>query len=318
MLKYVSWFILAVWITICTIPGIALAKTYKVGVTVIVSHPALEADQKGFEKALEDAGLTVEYDVQNAQGDMSNAQAIAQKFKNDDLDLVYAIATPTAQAAVKVIKNKPIVYSSVTDPVDAGLVKSMEPSGTNVTGISDAWPIERQIGLYLEMVPNAKKWGTIYNAGDANSARSISWTKAAMKKFGLELIEVTVSNSSEVYTAAQTLVGRVDALYITSDNTAYSALEAMVKVANTKKIPLFGGDTTTVGKGFIAAYGLNYFQVGYSAGKKAALVLKGQDPGAIPSGLTENLSLHLNLTAAKKQGVQVPQKIIDMAEKTYQ
>jgi putative ABC transport system substrate-binding protein len=294
-----------------------LAKTYKIGVTVIVSHPALESDQEGFEKAIAEAGLEAEYDYQNAQGDMANATTIAQKFKNDDLDLVHAIATPTSQAAVKVIKNHPIVYSSVTDPVDAGLVKTMGPSGTNVTGISDAWPVERQIELYHQMVPSAKKWGTIYNAGDANSVKSISWTRDAMKKFGLELVEVTISNSAEVYTGAQTLVGRVDAIYITSDNTVVSALESVVKVANDKKIPLFGGDTTTVDKGMIAAYGLNYYQVGYSAGKKAVLVLKGQDPGTVPSGLTENLSLWVNLKAAKDQNVTVPEKFIKMAEKVF-
>jgi len=302
---------------VLAVSGTALAKIYKIGVTVIVSHPALEADQKGFEKAIAEAGLEAEYDYQNAQGDMANATMIAQKFKNDALDLVHAIATPTSQAAVKVIKNKPIVYSSVTDPVDAGLVKTMGPSGTNVTGISDAWPIERQIELYHQMVPSAKKWGTIYNAGDANSVKSISWTRAAMKKFGLELIEVTISNSAEVYTGAQTLVGRVDAIYITSDNTVVSALESVVKVTNNKKIPLFGGDTTTVEKGMIAAYGLNYFQVGYSAGKKAVLVLKGQDPGTVPSGLTENLNLWVNLKAAKKQNVTVPEKFIKMAEKVF-
>jgi putative ABC transport system substrate-binding protein len=277
----------------------------------------LESDQKGFEKAIAEAGLEAEYDYQNAQGDMANATTIAQKFKNDDLDLVHAIATPTSQAAVKVIKNHPIVYSSVTDPVDAGLVKTMGPSGTNVTGISDAWPIERQIELYHQMLPSAKKWGTIYNAGDANSVKSISWTRDAMKKFGLELVEVTISNSAEVYTGAQTLVGRVDAFYITSDNTVVSALDSVVKVANNKKIPLFGGDTTTVEKGMIAAYGLNYFQVGYSAGKKAVLILKGQDPGTVPSGLTENLSLWLNLKAAKDQNVTVSEKFVKMAEKVF-
>ena len=317
MTKTLKCLCVAVMVVALMVPGAALAKTYKIGVTVIVSHPALESDQKGFEKAIADAGLEAEYDYQNAQGDMANATTIAQKFKNDDLDLVHAIATPTSQAAVKVIKNKPIVYSSVTDPVDAGLVKTMGPSGTNVTGISDAWPIERQIELYHQMLPSAKKWGTIYNAGDANSVKSIGWTRDAMKKFGLELIEVAISNSAEVYTGAQTLVGRVDAIYITSDNTVVSALESVVKVANNKKIPLFGGDTTTVEKGMIAAYGLNYFQVGYSAGKKAVLVLKGQDPGTVPSGLTENLALWVNLKAAKKQNVTVPEKFIKMAEKVF-
>jgi len=317
MTNNLKWLFVAMIAVALIIPGAAQAKTFKIGVTVIVSHPALQADQDGFEKAIADAGLDAEYDYQNAQGDMANATTIAQKFKNDDLDLVHAIATPTSQAAVKVIKNKPIVYSSVTDPVDAGLVGTMGPSGTNVTGISDAWPIERQIELYHQMLPSAKKWGTVYNAGDANSVKSISWTRDAMKKFGLELVEVTISNSAEVYTGAQTLVGRVDAIYITSDNTVVSALESVVKVANNKKIPLFGGDTTTVEKGMIAAYGLNYFQVGYSAGKKAALVLKGQDPGTVPSGLTENLSLWINLKAAKDQNVTVAEKFVNMAEKVF-
>jgi len=317
MTKTLKWLGVAAMIFALMVPGAAMAKTFKIGVTVIVSHPALEADQQGFEKAIAEAGLEAEYDYQNAQGDMANATTIAQKFKNDDLDLVHAIATPTSQAAVKVIKNKPIVYSSVTDPVDAGLVKTMGPSGTNVTGISDAWPIERQIELYHQMVPSAKKWGTVYNAGDANSVKSIGWTRDAMKKFGLELVEVSISNSAEVYSGAQTLVGRVDAIYITSDNTVVSALESVVKVANNKNIPLFGGDTTTVEKGMIAAYGLNYFQVGYSAGKKAVLVLKGQDPGTVPSGLTENLSLWINLKAAKDQNVTVADKFVKMAEKVF-
>lgn len=299
-------------------PGSIMAKTYKIGVTVIVSHPALEADQKGFEQALKDAGIEVEYDYQNAQGDMSNAQTIAQKFKNDNLDMVHAITTPASQAAVKAIKNHPIVFSSVTDPVDAGLVKTMGPSGTNVVGISDAWPIERQLRLYREIVPNAKKWGTIYNAGDANSVKSIGWTREAMKKLGLELKEMTVSNSSEVYSAAQSLAGDVDAMYITSDNTVVSALESVVKVANNKKVALFGGDTDSVHRGYVAAYGLNYFQVGYSAGKKAALVLKGQKPGDISSGLTENLNFYVNLKAAEKQNVTVPFVFIEFADKVIE
>ena len=298
------------------VPGLAAAKMYKIGVTVIVSHPALEADQKGFEKALKDAGVEAKYDYQNAQGEMPNAQAIAQKFAADKVDMVHAIATPTAQAACKVIKNIPVVYSSVTDPVDAGLVKSMEGSGTNVTGVSDAWPIDRQIGMYNEMLPSAKKWGTIYNAGDANSVRSIGWTREAMKKRGLELVEVTISSSAEVYTAAQSLVGRVNALYITSDNMVASAFGSVTKVCNSNKIPLFVGNTDQVELGAIAALGFDYFAVGYAAGKKAALILKeGKDPGKIPSGLAEDLKLHLSLKNAKSQGFNIPQKYVDKADK---
>ena len=299
-------------------PGGALAKEFKVGVTVIVAHPALQADQKGFEKALADAGVKVVYDLQNAQGEMSNAQTIAQKFVDDKVDLVHAIATPTSQAAVKVIKEIPVVYSSVTDPVDAGLVSTMGPAGKNVTGVSDAWPIAKQIKLYIEMLPKAKRWGTIYNAGDANSLVSIKKTKAAMKELGLELVEVTVSNSNEVYTAAQSLVGRVDAIYITSDNIVVSAMGSVAKVAGNKDIPLFAGDTGSVPQGASVALGFDYFQVGYSAGKKAVQILKdGKKPGDIPSGYTEKLSLHISLINAKKQGFKIPQKYIDQAEKVF-
>ena len=309
-------FILLSVCLVFALASVAAAQTFKIGVTVIVEHPALQSDQEGFAQALADAGIQAEYDVQNAQGQMANAKAIADKFKTYKVDLVHAIATPTAQAARKVIKDIPIVYSSVTDPVDAGLVKTMDAAGGNVTGVSDAWPIARQLDLYSEILPSAKKWGTIYNAGDANSVQAINWTRAAAKKSGLDLIEVTISNSSEVYTAAQSLVGRVDAIYITSDNTVASALGSVSKVCNNNKIPFFVGNTDQVPLGAIAALGFNYFEVGYSAGKKAVQILKeGKPPGTVPSGLAEKLNFHLRLKNAKKQGVKVKQSIVDRADK---
>lgn len=291
-------------------------KEVRIGVTVIVSHPALEADQEGFAQALADAGIKAKFDIQNAQGEMSNAQTIAQKFANGNVALVHAIATPTAQAAVKAIKKIPVVYSSVTDPVDAGLVKTMGPSGTNVTGVSDATPVERQLKLYMKMMPRAKRWGTIYNAGEANAVVLVNQARAVMKKLGLKFVEVTVANSNEVYTAAQSLVGRVDAIFITTDNTVVSALGSVVKVANAKDIPIFAADTSSVPKGAVAALGFNYFQVGYSAGKKAAMILKGiKKAGQIPSGYAEKLSLHISLKNAKMQGLKIAKKYRKMAEK---
>ena len=298
-------------------PSPCQAEKIKIGVTVIVSHPALEADQKGFEKALKDAGIEAEYDYQNAQGEMANAQTIAQKFADDpSIKMVHAIATPTAQAACKVVKDKPVVYSSVTDPVGAGLVKTMaaDPANGNVTGVSDAWPVERQIALYHKLVPKAKKWGTIYNAGDQNSVKSIGWSKAAFEKLGLELVEVTISSSNEVYTAAQSLVGRVDAIYITSDNMVASAFQSVTKVANQNKLPLFVGNTDQVKLGAAGALGFDYFQIGYTAGKKAAAVLKGKKPSEVPSGLTEDVNLHLNLKSAAAQGVTIPEDLIKTAK----
>lgn len=319
MTRQLKWLCVATMIVALLVPGATLAKTFKIGVSVIVAHPALEADQKGFEKALKDNGVMAEYDYQNAQGDMSNAQAIARKFKGDNLDLIHSIATPTSQAMVKVITKTPVVYSSVTDPVDAGLVKTMGPAGGNVTGVSDAWPYDRQVKLSSEMVPSAKKWGTIYNAGDANSVKSMTWARAAMKKYGLELIEVTVSTSAEVHMAAQSLADRVDAIFIISDNTVVSAFESLVKVCQDKKKPLFGGGSESVPRGSIAALGFDYFQVGYTAGLKAVDILKGgKKPGDIPSSLTKKLELVVNPKAAKAQGLMLDPKYIKMADKVIE
>ena len=298
-------------------------KVFKIGVTQIVSHPALDADAKGFEKALADAGfkegVDVTYDRQNAQGDMANAQTIAQKFLDAKVDMIHSIATPTSQAVVKTIKNIPVVFSSVTDPVDAGLVPKTSPpgtkSGTNVTGVSDRWPIALQFERYTKFVPKAKKWGTIYNAGDANSMVHIKEMREAAKKLGVELIEATISTSAETMQAAQSLAGKVQAINITSDNTAVSAFEAIVKVCNEKKIPLFAGDVDSVPRGAIAAYGLDYFLIGLSAGKKAAQVLKGQKPGDVPWGPAEKFSLVVSEKAAKTQGVVIPPDLLKKADK---
>lgn len=298
-------------------------KIFKIGVTQIVSHPALDADQKGFEKALAEAGFKegvhIIYDRQNAQGDMANAQTIAQKFLDAKVDLVHSIATPTSQAVVKTIKTIPVVFSSVTDPVDAGLVPKTSPpgtkSGTNVTGVSDRWPVSLQFEMYCKFVPKAKKWGTIYNAGDANSLVHIKEMREAAKKLGVELIEATISTSAETLQAAQSLAGKVQAINITSDNTAVSAFEAIVKVCNEKKIPLFAGDVDSVPRGAIAAYGLDYFLIGESAGKKAVRILKGEKPGNIPWGPAEKFSLVVSEKAAKAQGIVIPSDLLKKADK---
>jgi putative ABC transport system substrate-binding protein len=290
-------------------------KKIRIGVTQIVSHPALDADQKGFENALSGSGfkegVNVAYDRQNAQGDMNRANAIAKKFIDEKVDLIHAIATPTTQAVVK-----------ITNPVNAGIVpKDSAPgkkTGTNVTGVSDRWPVFRQMEMYAKFVPKAKQWGTIYNAGEANSVVHIKEMREAAKKLGLELIEVTITDRSEVGRAVNSLVGRVQAIAISSDNTAISGVDDIVKVCNEKKIAFFAGDVDSVPKGAVAAYGMDYFLVGYSAGKKAVLALKGLKPGEIPWGPMEKFSLVINPSAAKLQGVTIPPDILKKADKVLQ
>jgi len=322
-MKNLSILLLAVILMVVgTVFSIAAAKPLVIGITQIVEHPALDAARDGFIAALEEAGFKegedVVYDLQNAQGDFTNAISIAQKFKDDKVDLIVAIATPTAQAALQVNKEIPIIINAVTDPVAASLAKSWESSGNNLTGMSDAAPNKQQVELILRFLPEAKNVGTIYNAGEANSVVQIEVAKETCKELGLNLIEVTVSNSSEVLMAAQSLAGRVEAIYIVTDNTVVSALESVIKVCNQEKIALIVADPSAVDKGALASYGIDYFSLGKKSGEIALKIIKGAKPSDIPiQTITDpkDLQFVVNLDAAKTIGLSVSEEIIKEADK---
>ncbi len=321
---------LAVLIAVLTLSPIATFAAddpmIRIGVTKIVSHAALDADEKGFEAALASAGfkegVNVTYDRQNAQGNAAKADAIARKFADDKVNLIHSIATPTTQAVLKTNTRIPVVFSSITDPVSAGIVpkesKSGQKSGTNVTGVSDLWPVLLQMETYAKFVPMVKKWGTIYNPTEENSVTHVKAMREAAKTLGLELIEVTVADSAAVEQAATSLVGRVQAITITSDNTTVANFDAIARVCDKHKIALFAGDVDSVPRGAIAAYGMDYFLVGYSAGKKAALILKGVKPGDIPWGPVEKFTLVINQKAARAQGVVIPAALLKKADKVLE
>ena len=298
----------------------------KIGVTQTASYPDFDADAKGFEKALAEAGYKegtqVTYVRQNAQGDVNRTQAIAEKFMNSDVDLIHSIGTPSSRAVMKIIKDVPIVFSSVTEPVYAGLIPRKRPlgtrTGTNVTGVSDRWPVTLQFEMYTKFIPKAKKWGTIYNAGDPRSLIYIKEMRQTAKKLEVELIEVNISQNDETLPAAQFLVGKVQTIYITYDHIALSSFELIVKVCNEKKIPLFGGDLKCVTLGAIAAYGWDYFQIGHSAGEKAVRILKGEKPGDIPWDSGEKLVLLINEKAARAQGAVIPLELLKRADRIIQ
>lgn len=304
------------------VSSLAGAQPLVIGITQIVEHPALDAARDGFIAALEEAGYKegedVVYDLQNAQGDFTNAISIAQKFKDDKVDLIVAIATPTAQAALQVNQEIPIVINAVTDPVAASLAKSWESSGNNLTGMSDAAPTKQQVELIPLFLPEAKNVGTIYNAGEANSVVQIEVAKEVCKELGLNLIEVTVSNSSEVLMAAQSLAGRVEAIYIVTDNTVVSALESVIKVCNQEKIVLILADPSTVDKGALASYGIDYFSLGKKSGEIAIQIIKGAKPSDIPiQTITDpkDLQFVVNLDTAKIIGISVSEEILKTADK---
>jgi len=294
------------------------SKAYKIGVTQIVTHPALDAAVAGFKEALAEKGFTnVTYDDQNAQGDMSTATSIAQKFAGEGLDLILGVATPTTQAVVKADQTTPIVFTAVTDPVGAGIVTNPEAPAGNVTGVSDMLPVQPHLDLIKAIVPDVKTIGVIYNAGESNSVFLIKAEKDAAAKMGIKVVDATASNSSEVQAAAQSLVGRVDAMSVLTDNTAVSALESIIKVAEQNKIPLIAGDTDSVKRGAVAAYAFDYKDLGKQAGYQAAEILNGTPIKDIPVEYAKNLQLSINEKAAAAMGVTIPSDLAAKAQNKF-
>lgn len=281
--------------------------SYVVGVTQIVEHPSLDEAYKGFQAALKDKGLDVEYDVQIAQGDMNNNQTIAQNFVGDGVDLIFANSTPSALGALNATKDIPIVFTSVTDPIGAGLVKSFEEPGANITGTTDTHPdaIPNTI-KFIDKYEEGTKIGMIFNSGEQNSVAQIDMVKEAVKGTDLKVVEAPVSTSAEVKQAAESLIGNADVIYIITDNTVVSALEAVVKVASDEDIPLYVGELDSVKRGGFAAYGFNYYDIGYQTGEMAASILTGdKKPSDIPVQYPDKLKLLINKKAAEDMGVEL-------------
>ena len=292
-------------------------KSYKVGISQFVTHPSLDSATEGFKKALEEEGLSVEYDEQNANGDQTTVQTIAANLAGDNADLIFANATPSALAALNATKDIPIIFTSVTDPVVAQLVQSMEEPGGNVTGTADMHPdaIPNTVKFIHENFPDATI-GTVYSAGEPNSVVQVEIMREAAKGLGMNApVESTVATSAEVKQATESLVGKADVIFIVTDNTVVSALESVVQVANEKDIPLFVGELDSVDRGGFAAYGFSYEDIGYEAGIMAAQILKGEkQPSEIPAQYPQNLKLVINKKAAEEMNIELKDEWNDIAE----
>lgn len=288
------------------------ADGYSIGTVRIQAHPSLDAALDGFKAALADAGLEVTYDDKNANGDQSVAASIAGTFAADGHDLVLAIATPTAQAVAQAVTDTPVLFTAVTDPLDAGLVAASDAPGGNVTGTSDANPVREQIELVLEFLPDAKRLGVIYSPGEANSVVQVNWVKEAAAELGLEVVEATAVTTADVQQAANTL--DVDAIYVPTDNTVVSALDAVIQVGETKQIPVFAAEGDSVAKGAIATVGISYYELGYQTGEMAVRILtEDADPAAMAVETQSELLVYVNLGAAERMGASVPQSVLDRA-----
>ena len=289
-------------------------KSYKVGVIQLVQHPALDAANKGFIDGLKSKGFeegkNVTFDQQNAQGDQSNLQTIAQRFVSNKDDLVCAIATPAAQTMANATKDIPIVGTAITDYKVAKLVKDSSKPGTNVTGTTDMNPVEAQIDLLVKIMPKAKTVGFIYNSSEVNSQLQIDLAKKAAAARGLATVEATVSSVNDIQQAAQSLMGKVDALYIPTDNVMASAMPNLIKITDEAKVPVFCAEAGMLKAGGVATLGIDYYKLGFQTGEMAADILSGKSkPQDMAIQSQKTFTVTLNEEAIKKLGLTIPDDV---------
>lgn len=292
------------------------SKEYNVGVLQFVEHPALDAANKGFCDVLEESGLNVKIDQQNAQNEQANCQTVASKFVTDKKDLILAIATPAAQACASETSEIPILVTAVTDPADSKLVDSNEVPGGNVSGTSDLTPVADQFDLLKEILPDAKKVGILYCSAESNSVFQANLAKEAAKKLDLEAIEATVSNSNEIEQVTRDLCGKVDVIYAPTDNMIAAGMSTVTMVANDLKIPTIVGEEGMVENGGLATQSISYYELGRKTGEQAVKILKGEAKTAdMPIEYVPGDAISVNEDTAKEIGVEIPQSVLDRIEK---
>ena len=274
-----------------------------------MSHQALDKAREGFKDALEEAGIKAEYDEQNAQGDVTIANTIANKFVTDKVDLVFAIATPTAQAVSNATSDTPILFSAVTDPEAAGLVKP------NVTGSSDKVDIDQQLALLREISKDAKKIGFLYNSSEENSLVQLEEIKKVAGKYDFEIVEQGISSANELPQAIDKMLTQVDALYLPTDNLISSSSALIAEKANAAKIMTFAAESGMLENGIFITKGIDYYQLGKEAGKMAAEILKdGKKPSDLPYKISETVEIAVNKQTLEQLGIKLPEDVMSKAK----
>ena len=294
-------------------------KQAKVGIVQLVEHNALDAANKGFVEGLKkrgyEEGKNISFDRQNAQADQSNLQNIAQRFVNNKVDLIYAIATPAAQTVANVTNSIPIVGSAITDYESAKLVASNAKPGRNVTGTSDMNPIKEQIDLLIKLCPNAKTIGSIYCSSEVNSEIQIKAMRAYAESKGLKVETATISTVNDIHQAAQSLIGKVDAFYEPTDNVISSAMPTLASITNEAKKPIIVGEPNQVKNGGLATYGIDYYKLGIQSGEMAADIIDGKKKTAdMPIQTAKELKVTINQKNADALGIKIPESLLKDAE----
>lgn len=295
----------------------------RIGICQIVEHPALDATYQGIIDELKALGYVnkqnIAIDFQSAQGSPLIASQIAQRFAGQEAEIMVGIGTTAAQALVKPAQSieSKVVFSSVTDPLQAGLVENLKAPAKNVTGVSNFVPIDPQFELFKQIQPKLKRLGVVYNPGEANSVSLLIKIEEAAGRTGLEIVPVTAVESSEVNTAVKSLVGKVDAIFVSNDNTALSAFDSIILVAREAKIPVYVSDTDMVKKGAVAALGPNQYQLGRQTGKMIVKILQGTYVNDLPVEFPADMEFYFNATSADKLGLYVDLALLENAKKVF-
>ncbi len=281
---------------------------YKIGVLQYVQHDALDRCSEGFIEALDASGIAYEADLQNAAGDTPTCTTIAQKFVNDGDDLIFAIATPAAQACAAETEEIPIVLTAVTDPAGSGLVDTNEAPGGNVTGSSDLTPVAKQIELLTQLLPDAKTVGILYCSAESNSEIQAQLAKDACAKAGLTAVDYTVATSNDIQTVVESMVGNVDVIYAPTDNVIAAGMPTVAMIANANKLPTIVGEEGMCTSGGLATYTIDYKELGKVAGEMAVKILtEGTSPAEMPIEYypDDKLRLVVNEETAAELGIDV-------------
>jgi putative ABC transport system substrate-binding protein len=295
-------------------------KVYKVCISQIATHPDLDANRQGIIDAMAERGFVegenVEFIIRNAEGDMTVAVSIADYFVSLKPDVIHTITTPMAETAVAAAEGTdiPIIFSSITDPVTAGLVPSWEQAAPTVTGVADWFDMEPQVEFLLEVMPDVKVLGTAYNPGETNAVVQAEYLRRIAPDYGLSIVEATAATTADVYAAGMSLVGRCDAIWIPTCNTVGGVgIESIIKVAEENQLPAFGSAEGMIKTGLVGGCSVDYYRIGKEAGYIAARILSGEDIANIPP-MTLEVSTVVYPAAAERMGITIPQAVIDSAD----
>lgn len=317
-MKRIVFFFLVLIVLACTfIVGHKTRKDIRICVIQYIEHPNLEKMYHAFQEKInewaKENNKSVEFELQIANQDVSLASQIANRYAQK-ADMILALGTPAAQAAQRATTKIPIVFGAITDPVEIGLVETLEHPGKNITGSSDKWPYEKQFEMIKSLLPNVENIGIVYNPSEANSENAMRDIRRIANQMGLRLNEVSVTNSSEVYSAAQSLVRKSDIFFAPADNTVLLALDAYLKVAKQYHIPLFVGDEGSVEKGGVATYGPDYYKLGLETGRLGVRILNGESPSKLAVVWPTTGTLVINRNSSKYFNIQYPDSLLKQAK----